>query len=234
MESLLVLGLKVQVEEIKVTLKAVNRKTTAVMPNGTRQSNWPQFFHSLHRLTSIKTGKQWAMDIGGGQFGICQVLWQWEEYEAKFVENVTARYPSSTMKQFIGKLSKIRGTPSLTYGLTSHAAAVLNESIRQWEQQHMTLAKLAALEPSSYDFMKQDLLKFMKEAVHSFITNADFTKQVRKERVYEAVHPGTSQIMCDHMLAQLRSLNLQPTRNMDPGYEALVKNSAPGTAFIQL
>ncbi|CAO2649190.1 Nn.00g101390.m01.CDS01 [Neocucurbitaria sp. VM-36] len=206
---LLLLGLHVKVEEVGVALKTVVRKTTAIWPNGRRFSNWPGYPHHVLRMTSSQTGRQWLVDFSGAQFGIYQAMWKWEDYQESYIQEILARYPSSTLKALIGKVAKIPGNPSFHYQLPSEAAVELDKSIMTWKTQHMDLSKLVTLEGEHFKTKMQDLLKTMEHAVHSFVGNNNFSARVRIQKAYEAAHPGVSSRETQALSSWLSSFDLQ-------------------------
>ncbi|KAJ4364665.1 hypothetical protein N0V83_009262 [Neocucurbitaria cava] len=232
------LGLKVKVHEVQVNLKNIERKTTAVGPGGSRHSNWPNFVHEVLHVKSSKTGRQWLIDISGGQFGICQAFWKWEDYEAKYVERVTAKFNPSTMKILIGKLAKIPGNPTLAYELPGQAAAELDQALAKWTTNHMVLSDLIKLKDKEYEPLKRDLLRRMDEAVSNFIKRNDFTALVKTQKAYEAVNPRTSIVQVNTTNQWLKTVNLEGRRPVlasgdDEAFEEFRKNVAPGTKVLK-
>ncbi|KAF2134014.1 hypothetical protein P153DRAFT_392636 [Dothidotthia symphoricarpi CBS 119687] len=201
-------GVDVTVEELQVQLRTVPRKAIFVAPDGSRQSNWPEFSHMVLRLKSVKSGKQWVVDLSGGQYGICQPFWDWEIYVANYVGKITAIYSSGTQRELITELAKIDGNPVLTYRLVQDAADQLNKAVDIWEERHMKLSRLLFLGDAAYRQQEMSLLDIMKAAVRSFINSTDFAKPVQAARAYEQANPGFSQRKCCDRAMLLQSVNL--------------------------
>lgn len=56
-------GLDITIDEIVVPLKRVLRISSAICYNGKKASNWPYFKHCAIRVTSLRSGRSWFIDI---------------------------------------------------------------------------------------------------------------------------------------------------------------------------
>ncbi|UPX17777.1 uncharacterized protein EKO05_0008115 [Ascochyta rabiei] len=182
-------GLNVDMHEISVHFSHVPRKTVAVTyPTGKLQSNWPKYQHTVLRLTSRRSGKQWVMDFAGGQYGIVKPFHTWVQYKALFVQKLVSIYDMGTNKRIFAELAKIAGLPTLTYGLVGRAAAKLDQAIGTWETEHKPLLTLRGLQDVEFDRQKSSLLGAVDKAVHTFITTTDFAPVVRKAHAINTPH----------------------------------------------
>jgi hypothetical protein len=178
-----------------VALGNVPLKSTFDMPDGQHSSNTAAV-HEVFRVTSAKTGQQWAIDINGGQYGICQPLWKWQTYENTFVKRVAAVYRPATFKTLLAHLATIEGNPSLTYGVVGDAAMELDIAVDIWEQEHLQLSKLVALGQAEFQAQKTSLHQAMDDAVRKFVKAGAYLSKVRAAKTYEAAHPCVSQMRC--------------------------------------
>jgi hypothetical protein len=110
-----IIGLKVTVDEVKVTLRQMPRKTTVIRCDGTSADNWPGTRHFLLRITSTQTGTRWGLGISGAQYGIGQTFWKWHEHEKRFIDHgrTLEIYPLGTNKALFAALAELEGSPSM-------------------------------------------------------------------------------------------------------------------------
>ncbi|KAJ4339121.1 hypothetical protein N0V95_007873 [Ascochyta clinopodiicola] len=185
-------GLKVDAEEIQVTLTDVPRETVTVFYNGQHFSTLKDTQHTLLRLTARQSRKQWVFDVCGGQYGIVQPLHTWAQYETDYVKKIDGIHAFGTTRKVFDELAVIRGYPILTYRLVDNAASVLHRAVETWATQNMVLDKLLPLESSKFEPLKTDLLAALALAVRSFMDTSDFTAVIRGAKAYERKYPGVS------------------------------------------
>jgi hypothetical protein len=189
-------GLQVGIHEVEFGLRSIPRKTTAVHPNGYRQDNWPNYSHFLLRVISTKTKTQWAMDIGGGQYGIVTPLWPWEDYVSKFVETRFCMrvYPLGTNRAILQELGKISGNPSMTYGMIGDVAGAIDGATNTFEKTNLKLSALVQLSDDEFVSRKEVLLHSIDAAVHEYKEKHDgsITAKHRAAQIYERKNYGLS------------------------------------------
>src|SRR4051794_32364760 len=117
-------------QEICVKFSQVPRKSVAIIyPTGERHCNWPSYQHTVLRLTSQRSGKQWVMDFAGGQYGVVKPFHTWVQYEADFVQELVSVYDTGANKRIFAELAKVPGSFTLNYNLAGRAAAKLDKAI---------------------------------------------------------------------------------------------------------
>ncbi|KAF2845061.1 hypothetical protein T440DRAFT_502704 [Plenodomus tracheiphilus IPT5] len=177
-------GLKIQIEEINVSMYNIPRKTITVHPNGFQHSNWPGYSHDLLRITSKATGTQWAIDISGGQYGITAVFWPWKQFNLLHVKDVEKIYPFGTHKQQKALEGKVWGSSVLVCGVVGEVAADMDSVVKDWETDHKTkLSDLVRLPERQYLDMVAKLTDHMSHANRIFIKNLKITAKVRAIRL---------------------------------------------------
>ena len=204
--------LNVDIEEIGVKFKAVPRKTIAIHhQTGEPHSNWPDYQHTMLRLTSRKSRKQWVMDLAGGQYGITEPLHAWTKYKENYVEKVVSVYEVGANKRIIAEVAKISGIPTLSYGLAGRAAEQVDEAIDTWETEHQPLSTLKALSDTDFRQQKTLLLHSIDEVVRTFIASNDFSAVVRKAKADDS--PINNHIIMTRIqkLSSKKNLLLQKT-----------------------
>ncbi|KNG51144.1 metal ion binding [Stemphylium lycopersici] len=60
--------LNVETEEIEVSLGTIPRKIMVYDSFGGCQDSWPNYYHEILRISSIKPKEQWVIDIGGAHY----------------------------------------------------------------------------------------------------------------------------------------------------------------------
>jgi hypothetical protein len=214
----------VNIDEVEVNLHAIPRKTTAVHPNGYRQDNWPGYSHFLLRITSIKSKTQWALDIGGGQFGICKALWQWKDYANCFLDttNSIKVYPYGTNKVIIDSLGKLEGNPSMIYGLIGDMAAAMDNAVTCFEKNmNLKLSALISLNDNDFSKHKVALLDAIHAAVHNYKKGKakQITAKYKAVQAYETRHPRVSSGRCIQSMRQLFEQHLARTEQASSVHE---------------
>jgi hypothetical protein len=196
-----------EIEEVEVQLRAPPRKVTVVHFIGTRQDNWPNYTHFLLRATHTKTKTKWALDIAGGQFGICNPFWNWEEYVNFFVNLQTPMkvYPSGTNQSIVNELGTLDGVASLTYGLVGDIAKAMDKAVEEFEKNHkVTLAALLKLTGAGYESQRSALLKAMTMAIRNYKQTHDNEIQAkyRKFAAYDRKYPGLGEATSDRVMVR--------------------------------
>lgn len=185
--------LKVKIEEVSVKFQSVPRKTIVVCVNGYEQSNFPAYNHEILRVSSVKSGKKWAIDLAGGQYGLCQPCWKWEEYEKSYVERVVKVHKLGANQKYINACSQVEGIPSLTYGPAQGVASHLNAAFDKWiESLPAELPKILILDDEKFKYHQDCLLKGMNVVVRNFVDNSNYTSKVQIAAKYEVDNPGVS------------------------------------------
>ncbi|KAF2792660.1 hypothetical protein K505DRAFT_338493 [Melanomma pulvis-pyrius CBS 109.77] len=215
--STLLTHLKLKIEEVSVSLQNVPRKTIVVYPNGYEHHNFPGHKHEIFCVTSVKSGKKWAIDLAGGQYGLCQPCWRWEEYEKRYVEEVITVHLLGTNETYVKACSQVEGTPSLTRPSTQDAASHLKAAFHKWvETLPAGLPKMLILDDEKFKYHQDCLLKDVNAAVRKFVDNSNYTTEARKAARYERDNPGVS------------SQRLQDIRNalFQRGYDSSPRSTA--------
>lgn len=176
---------------------------TCALPNGSREDNWPRYAHAVFRITSIKTRRQWLLDISGPQYGIYKNLWEWSVYQKNFSSEVIRVQSLGTHKLISKRLRNIPGNPSLVYGVVGEVAECLNAAVMEWtEGSGNSLSQMLTLEDQGFEDQKTHLLKLMDAAVAACMSTGRFAAKIRTAKAYERAHPGKSAMEC-FQVAQL-------------------------------
>jgi hypothetical protein len=213
-------GLPILIEEVKVGLRQVPLKTTIVYPhNGLRVPNWPNFSHNLLRIKHIKSKSQWAIDVTGGQFGIFEPFWKWEDYVTRFVE--TARpmliYPLGTNKEVLEELGKLEGTPSMKFGVIQDFAKVMNESSSSFEKsQNTELAALLQISEDDYVQQKKILLQGIVGAISKYKKSMEkkHIEMYKAAEAYEDKNPYANLNKVNQIMMPIFQRRLQATEKL--------------------
>jgi hypothetical protein len=208
--------LPVKIEEIEVTLSKIPRKTTAVWPNGYRQDNWPNYSHSLLRVTSTKTKTSWIIDIGGGQYGICTPFWPWTDYVDNFINTSKPLevYPHGTHRDVLRILGKIDGNPSMSYGLVGDVAEAIDRASDSFARNNnLQLSALIQLSDQEFQLQTTALLNAINTAVLAYKVNhaRKIGAKWRASQRYERMNPGVSGVRNAESAKQLYAQRLIKT-----------------------
>lgn len=178
-------------------------------------SNWPGYTHEILRFTSRRTGKQWVIDLTGGQYGIYQPFHTWTEYEKAYINTVKAVFDSGVNKETIDKLSKLPGLDSITYGLVGEAAKELIKAVEDWTNQNITLSKLISPANDKFNSQKEALLIACTKAVSRFVKTFGFNKTVVEAQIFHAKHHKQLKVQSDRIWAEKRNKKKRISYNMN-------------------
>jgi hypothetical protein len=176
---ILLIGLRIGFEEISVTFKTVTRPTTFIhFQTGKQLSNWPGYTHTMLRVKSHKSGKQWVLDIARGQYGFVDACHDWTIYENAFVKEVTSVFKFGTQKRIMSALAEMPGAPTVFSGVVGKASAALEEGLVAWETQNLSIPTLRALGGIAFTDKKASLLHDLDKAVRTFISTNNFAEMI--------------------------------------------------------
>jgi len=146
------------------------------------------------------------MDISGAQYGINKCLWTWQAYEHSHQADFQSIRPLGFNKHALTTLGKIRGSPTITYGVIGQVADFLAMKVNEWSTQTgMTLPQLIMLGRKEYESNASGLLKFMHNTVRTFISANRFEKEWAAMVLYEDLYPGVSKSRYDRMMREMFS-----------------------------
>lgn len=187
----------VEVEEVRLTLGWIPRKITYYSPNGGSDDNWPKYSHEVFRVTSLKSKKQWVIDISGAQYGITKAFWEWEQYAKEYTVKVQAANAFGSNMALIRNLRGIPGNPSMCYGVIGVVADHMNQMIKNWvKDRRITLRSLLAMSDDDFRQARDELLQFVNDAVREFLRANSFDKEFQAAKEYERQFPGMSALQC--------------------------------------
>lgn len=140
---------------------------------------------------------QWAMDIAGGQSGICAPLWDWRSYYQTFIDPLKpiSVYNFGTNKAVLHVLGKMDGNPSLTYGLGETAALIMNDALATFEKRRdVLLPKFLKLSDEEYAVQEVALLNAIVMAICDYKKNqsGEIMAKCHASRSHEKRFPGES------------------------------------------
>ena len=185
-------------EEVSVNLGTIHRKIIVHTAHGSIEENWPKFMHDVIRVTSVKTKKQWCIDISGAQYGIYQAFWGWEEYAKRFFTETKYVEAIGKNKSRLEKLAKIPGNPYLSYGLVGLVADHLNEAVHKWRvDSGLSLAGLIDLDDEKYAQASSELQQIMDVAVRTHVQTQEYKAEFKAAQSYERRYPGRSGAICE-------------------------------------
>ncbi|KAF3010648.1 hypothetical protein E8E13_004616 [Curvularia kusanoi] len=175
--------LDIDIEEIGVRFKTVPGKVIAINTvKGTSLANWPGYSHTIMRVKSRKSGKQWVLDITGAQYGFTKVVHEWSAYEETFVDKVVAVYRFGAHQHIFAEMAGVPGLSTLNYRLMGKAATVLDEAVVSWETQNQPISTLRNLNSIDFVSKKASFLDHIDEAVRRFVSTNDFTAIISKAK----------------------------------------------------
>ena len=157
------IGIRCKIEEIVVEIK--NRTLYMIKrKNEDKDVELKDFiapFHRLFRVTLLKSGEEYAIDLTGSQFGHGAFLSSWSEYRDQRVKRVIeVRDLGTSWEVLISGLSK----PNFAY-LKLHADC-LNSHIEKWSKDNqMSLGALLKLPEVEYETGRRALLKEVAEGM---------------------------------------------------------------------
>jgi hypothetical protein len=123
------------VDEVGLTLKHIPRKITVYDHEGKSSHNWPADAHTVTRITSTKTRKEWYLDFSGVQFGIYRTLWGFTEFKSahRAVEiEGPGPFPFGTCRASLKEIDKMPGPSTLICGAVGEVAEHLNTTAAGW------------------------------------------------------------------------------------------------------
>jgi hypothetical protein len=167
-ETTIIRKLNVEVQEVKLLLKAVTRKVGVRYDDGEQDDNWPDCTHFVLRCNSLDDKKQWVLDFTGAQYGIMKACWNWEEYSQKFEAHVLLICKPGTNRDYITECSRLPGTHSLQFNVRLKAVGSIVEAITAWENNHVSLHNLLTLDDGECEEQKKGLLQTIAETVKNF------------------------------------------------------------------
>jgi len=185
--------LDIAIDEVEVKLGPIPRETIVICHDGGRQSNWPNYTHSLLQLTSIKTETRWIFDICGGQYGIYKPFWTRSEYKQYYfkIGESWKVYPHGTNKAYMHAFKDVRDIWSMTYGVVGEVAKAMDVSIIDWEKSFdLKLSTLVSSGDDKSTDYKASLLTAMETAVRNFMRSYDMKSVLAASQVYETTFPG--------------------------------------------
>lgn len=171
------------------------------------------------RIKHAKSKSQWAIDVTGGQFGIFEPFWKWDDYVTRFVE--TARpmliYPLGTNKAVLKELSKLEGTHSMKFGVIQDFVKVMKESSSAFEKSQNT--ELAALLQVSEDDFVQKKKMLLQEIAGAI---CKYKKSMEKKHIamykaaeaYEYKKPNANLNKVHQIMMPIFQQHLQATEKL--------------------
>jgi hypothetical protein len=184
------------VDEVGLTLKHIPRKITVYDHGGKSSHNWPADAHTVIRITSTKTRKEWYLDFSGVQFGIYRTLWGCTEFKSahRAVEiEGPGPFPFGTCRASLKEIGKMPGPGTLICGAVGEVAEHLNTTAAGWATDRgIVVSRMLALDDGNFDRLKVDLLATNHEAVRKFVAANDFRAELETLTQYERQRLGLS------------------------------------------
>ncbi|ORX95498.1 hypothetical protein BCR34DRAFT_525451 [Clohesyomyces aquaticus] len=182
-------GLNLKIEEVELQVK--NPRPIKIIFSGRAVPQYnTSYSHYILRLTS-PTGKMWAIDSTGAQYGIHKAFWNWLEYSQKNIQTMKDILPFGRNRLFQKAISKFNGVGGLVYAISWDAMIPAEAAIKSWEKESgHTLSKLIASSDPEFTTQKEILVDAVRQAVKNFVDTADYTKRVQKAHRYDMLNPG--------------------------------------------
>ncbi|KAL1793184.1 hypothetical protein ACET3X_008166 [Alternaria dauci] len=185
----LLAGLDVQIEEVRVRLKALTECTVmAVQP-------WEQLDlahyqnHWCMRVTSPSTGKQTALDITGVQYGISHGDMPWESQLEFFVERIHAVKPFGTLEQFAEEMATFKGTEGLEYDVAAGAIKAWHQAVDPaMERKGVTWADILQKPEAGFERHTGRIIGVGTKAMQKYVAVTKLTKRRNKAERYDDRH----------------------------------------------
>jgi hypothetical protein len=174
--------------------------------------NWPCPSHFLLRVTHTESKRQWALDIGGAQFGIYQSFWDWEAYVREFVNTKTPMkvFYFGFCRDIMRDSGKLDGAYPMTIGLTEHVAEAMDAAVTTFERRHdLPFAELLRFTSDDFEVQKSALLNTINTAIDSYKTTNDREIRAKFEAAidYERRNPGLANLRFHLVSDQYRLKN---------------------------
>jgi hypothetical protein len=153
------------------------------------------------RITSVKSGTQWAIGLNGCQYGKEKHFWRWSHFESVCVKCLVKVYPFGTQKEMHRLQGEVYGNCSLDSGLVGEVVAHMDKAVVMWEKDLITPLRYIigmADEPSSA--AGTSLINHMDFAVREYIDNNNFTSRVRAVREYEKKYEDIREFKRRHIV----------------------------------
>ncbi|EMD87567.1 hypothetical protein COCC4DRAFT_192864 [Bipolaris maydis ATCC 48331] len=179
-------GMDVKVEEFKVFIRKIQRKVVFRYGSGLAL-DMSVYAHETLRITV--PGQQWIIDITGAQLGVRKTLWTWKDYKKEYHAKPEIAYPLGTNKVLIRALSSTQGLQGTCLTVKQMAADTLNTAIREWTDNHQSIAAMILKDEHGYKEAKLSLLNSMDVAVRSFVETNRFETEFRIAKEYDRRYP---------------------------------------------
>lgn len=185
------IGLGVQIEEISVDLGNIYRMVIFDTPPDTPEMNWPNCFHEILCVKSTKTKKQWVIDITGEQYGICNALWAWDDYEKAHKAKIVARHSFGWNRGLVSAGEKAPEHLGLWLKIGCMVIEHVHAAIKTWTDRHdLSEAKIITLDEEGYKECRGSLLETVDDAIRSFVAANRFHAEYQAAKSYEQMYPG--------------------------------------------
>lgn len=205
------IDLDVKVEEITVRLKSIYR--AVIVNDGSDRPRMNIYSpHKLLRVRSIRTKKQWVIDVTGEQYGIPGALWDWDEYEKAHTASTKSVHPFGLYKSMAERGNTAPSLFGLWRKIGCMATEHLDAAIKTWTDHHkLSVADIITLAEERYKESKASLLKAMNDAVHSFVAANQFDAEFQAAKAYERKHPrGSEEAVLDSIRASAKEFFENP------------------------
>jgi hypothetical protein len=182
------------VHKVGFTMTRIPRKNTVYNHKGNFNHDWPGITHTVNKVTSTRTEKEWYLDFSGAQFGIYRKLWGCTEYKTahKAIEvEGHAPSPFDTCKAILQNLGKMPGQNSFFPGAVGQVADHLNTTAVGWATgRGIVVSRMLALHDGNFDRLKVELLATMQGEVRKFVRANNFAAEFEAAFRYERQRLG--------------------------------------------
>jgi hypothetical protein len=182
-------GLNVDFEEVRAHVKPDGFRVVIKYAAGRTDHNNYDFW--FMRMTSRTSGKQFAFDLSGLQFGIEYVISPWESYVAINIKEILAIKPFGTLAAFTAEVAQTKGVTGMHYDVSTRAMQAWHEVVDPaMKKKGLSWAAIFKKPATDYVRHKEKVLKVGKKAIETWVANQRLTKRRLKAERFDDRHDG--------------------------------------------
>ena len=138
----------------------------------------PIMSHLILRI-SFKSGKDYAVDISGAQFGFHEPVLPWAEYESQRVHKIKATYPLGHQKQVLDNMMFPNASMMASFQNGKAVGDEMDKVLDGWLRlENIKLAAIMKLGPQAYEAKSGQVLEVLSESMAKFVKAGASNKKV--------------------------------------------------------
>ncbi|CAO2649189.1 Nn.00g101380.m01.CDS01 [Neocucurbitaria sp. VM-36] len=180
-------GMDVLIEEVRLRLKPIARRTVIVYEDAKVDFN--DYDYWTIRITSRSTGKQTAVDICGPQYDIQLCGFDWDYLCRTYVEKILSVQPFGSLADYTAAMIDLKGLGGFEFEMGAGAMKVFHETVDPaMEKKGLTWATILGKNEKDYARHSYKVLKVGKKAIEAYVAGENLTKRRQKAERYEKRH----------------------------------------------